>query len=435
MLNKFITVLVCILSAVSLADTFINPQSGEKFTGYARFDPDNYLSEVVTPEKGTIEVNLQDFKVIPDYNGRNDYVSVISIKDVIEYQMSVEGFTEALVQEANRGPKFIIIEIDCPGGVVPYVQEMCDQIVALNTCQVVAYVSGGECGGAYSGGAAIAIACDKIMMRGGTVMGAASLIALNSQGSLARLSSNEEALYEKASSAWSSYLAALATNNNRSGTLAKAMADTDIIAVEVKRNNKNIVVEKANVQPGDKVIKIWSDYDKLLTLTANDALKCNMADHLCETRLDILECMKVECKTIKENNDFEQSIRAFENMVSKRETIIAKVSNSSSYRSRSYNQNDKNSLTQTVRRMKKEIGELEWLIRVQKKYPELEQIAPKGRNPFRESNPYTNSRLEANLDQLKQKYNEAKAALRTMQNPNNMDNNNNNNNRNRTRRY
>ncbi len=51
----------------------------------------------------------------------------------------------------------ILVEIDTPGGRVDLAQRMCAAITKNADCDVIAFVKGGQYGGAISAGAAVAL--------------------------------------------------------------------------------------------------------------------------------------------------------------------------------------------------------------------------------------------------------------------------------------
>ena len=121
--------------------------------------------------------------------------------------METDAFAEALVEEADKGPLFILIEIDTPGGRVDLTMRMCSNIAQLKTCQTVAFLNGGKYGGAYSAGAAIALSCDKIYMVPNSAIGAATAIALTNGAPTSLTHAFGTDTGEKISSAWRNYLA------------------------------------------------------------------------------------------------------------------------------------------------------------------------------------------------------------------------------------
>ena len=73
-----------------------------------------------------------------------------------------EALEKAIEMASNQGPLCILIEVDTPGGSADLMRRICDAITKANNCRTVAFISGGEHGGAYSAGAIIALACDQM---------------------------------------------------------------------------------------------------------------------------------------------------------------------------------------------------------------------------------------------------------------------------------
>jgi membrane-bound ClpP family serine protease len=294
----FMRVFFCLLLAgiflpgsLALGDTFVNTQSGLSYHGYATGKEDNGLSDVNTIEKGIVKINLSQFKITRDKTGRNNTVELISIPSDIVLGMEANAFEKAVGQAASKGPLFILIEIDTPGGRVGLVMRMCSAIVktSSSSCDVYAYVKGGSNGGAYSGGAVVALACNKIYMSPGTAIGAATIISRNSEGKPVDIRQTlGQTVGEKMSSAWRNYLASLAENSGRPAILAKAMENKDIEAIEVNENGKRVFIESVNKKPDQTIVKTWSKRDSLLTLSAQEAVDCGIADKIYNNRQDLL---------------------------------------------------------------------------------------------------------------------------------------------------
>ncbi|MFA5293470.1 MAG: hypothetical protein WC496_10605 [Phycisphaerae bacterium] len=273
----------------AVADTFVNTQNGETYHGFLIGDSNAGLSDVNTIEKGIIEVNLSQFKVTRDRAGRNNTVALLSVPDVIMLGMETKAFEDAIKQAASKGPLFILIEIDCPGGRVDLAMRMCSAVQETTNCNTYAYIKGGTCGGAYSAAVALSLSCDKIYMSPGTVIGAATMISVNDEGKPVEIKQAlGETVGEKMSSGWRNYLASLASEKNRPAVLAKAMESKDIEAIEINKNGKRLFIESVNKKPDDIVVKTWSKKDSILTLTAEEAVECGMADKLYANRQDLL---------------------------------------------------------------------------------------------------------------------------------------------------
>ena len=276
------------------ADTFTHRKTAEVLHGYATTNVTGTQTIVHTQEKGKLELNLSDWRVNLDRLGRNNKVIIVTLDDEIELQIETQALLQAITDAADQGPLFIVIEISTPGGSVDMVQQICGTILSLRYCPVVAFVRGGEHGGAISGGAAIAMACDRIYMADDAVIGAATLIAKSAFGPTDIKEIYGEEIGEKFSAAWRTYLASLAEHSNRPGLLAMAMADRDIEVIEVEDDRERRFIDPANKNPQQSIVHIWSEKGSLLTLTAQDAVNCGIADKLVNSRYELLRDMQAD---------------------------------------------------------------------------------------------------------------------------------------------
>jgi len=273
----------------AFADTIVNTHTGETYHGYLTGSEDAGLSDANTIEKGLIKINLTQYKIIRDSSGRNNIVAVLSVPDAMMLGMETDAFEESLKEMAARGPLFIIVEIDSPGGRTDICKRMCAAVKGIKNCDTFAYINGGENGGAFSAAAVLSLACDKIYMAPGTVIGAATVITMDANGMPADLKKTlGETVGEKMSSAWRNYMASLASEKNRPAALALAMENKDVEVVEVNENGKRVFVESINKKPNAAIIKTWSQKGSLLTLTAKDAVDCGMADKIYPNRQDLM---------------------------------------------------------------------------------------------------------------------------------------------------
>ncbi len=277
-----------LISLTTSADTFVHRSTHEKLYGYATSKTENGKTVVQTKQEGPVSLNLAQYIIFPDRQGRNNSVAIISVPEQITLEMETDAFSQALAAEADKGPLFILIEIDTPGGRVDLTMRMCSAIAQLKTCQTVAFVNGGKHGGAYSAGAAIALACDKIYMAPNSAIGAATAIVLTDGAptSLAHAFGSDTG--EKISSAWRNYLAGLAQKSKRPGILAKAMESKDIEVIEVLWRGRRHFIEAINRRADQQLVRTWSKKGSLLTLTASDAVKCRMADKAADSRDQVI---------------------------------------------------------------------------------------------------------------------------------------------------
>ncbi len=277
--GKLLVVSLLVFQGFCLADTIQHKSKDIVYHGYATQQLNNGKNIVVTQEQGTIELNLAEYTIEFNPTGRSNFVSSLSITDAIMSELQTKKFEEAIVEEANKGPLFILIPIDTPGGRVDLAKQLCAAITGIQYCQTVAYITGGTNGGAFSAGAAVSFACDKIYMNPGSCIGAATMITTSGDGHVSDMKkAYGNAVGEKYDSAWRTYLASLAQQNGRSGAIAKAMADRDIEVIEVKQNGKTLFIEPKDKKGSDVQVRVVCQKGKLLTLTAEEAKNCQVAD-------------------------------------------------------------------------------------------------------------------------------------------------------------
>jgi len=308
--------LVCTYSP---GDTFTSRSGSTVYHGYATSQTDDLeRSAVHTTEKGLIYLNLAEYKIELNLFGRSKKVAILSIPDSIESYIETEALIKALTEEADKGPPFVVIEIDTPGGNIEYCQKICAAISETRYCQTVAFINGGDDGGAYSAGAVVALACDKIFMSKGTVIGAATAIV----GVKSLKEYYGENVGEKFDSAWRNYIATLAQQGGRSGLLGKAMADKDVEVIEVVDKGKRCFIESVNKKPGQKVVHTWSQKGQLLTLPAKNAVECLMADGIASSRHELVMALGVSSADVVINTkpaearaEFSKAGKRFEKLI------------------------------------------------------------------------------------------------------------------------
>lgn len=322
MKKQLCILIVCVIAGLSAADTFTHKKKDIVYHGYSTSQFSNGKNVVITQEKGSIELNLASYDIEYNHTGRNNFVSVLNISDVIAYDHATKAFEQAIVEEADKGPLLILIEIDTPGGRVDLCKRICAAISSARHSKTVAYINGGENGGAYSAGAAISLACDEIYLVPQVSIGAATMIAASADGKVADMKkAYGDTVGEKYDSAWRSYLASLAEENNRSGAIAKAMADKDIVVIEVARDEQRFFIEPQDKHSGDKVIRTVCDKGELLTLSAQEAVACNIAAGITESRQTLLVDSGIANADVIENvkqaeaeEEFEKVLRKFEKL-------------------------------------------------------------------------------------------------------------------------
>jgi len=305
------------------ADTFTHKKTGEILYGFAiqkkinnKKGTPNAKKGVALPQtvvrttqKGIQRLDLAEYDVKRDYEGRRNKVILIPLKEEIILNAETEAFEKALINASNRGPLFIIVEIDSPGGRIDLCQRICTTIESIDNCDVVAYIGGGKYGGAYSAAAAVALACDEIYMADNTAIGAATPYVPTPEGlkDLRQAYGAEQG--NEMLSQFSGFFASLAERNDKPALLASAMVDKEIEVVEVTENERRRFVtppgEKADKNLSAKqlsdeqiagllkkgtrnVVRTWSKKGSLLTRSPAEAVKCTIAEAVMNSTAELL---------------------------------------------------------------------------------------------------------------------------------------------------
>lgn len=317
MKKEYLLILALVVcSGISMADTFTHRTSKTVYHGYATQTVNDGKTLVHTQQQGSVELNLAEFDVVPDRKGRNNTICVISVKDAIQYDLETAAFEKAVVEESNKGPLFLLIEIDSPGGKTNLAERMCSAITNTRNCRTVAFVNGGVNGGAYSAAAAVALACNEIYMAPAASIGAATQYVRSSSGKIYDMKAAfGDNVGEKFQSIWRNFLAALAQQNGRSGLVAKAMVDKDIEVLQVQRSGKTVFIEAHEKAAGDQVVRVLCKKGEVMTLPAADAATCTIADAVVETRGDLLKHLDCADTQVIVNPDMDAAKEELEKVI------------------------------------------------------------------------------------------------------------------------
>ncbi len=146
-------------------------------------------------------------------------VYIVSITDDID--LGLAPFVERAVREANAAkPAAIIFEIDTFGGRMDSMLNICEAIDESES-PTIAYCKHK----ALSAGALVALACDKIYVRSGTTIGAATPVIITQE--------KMEKASEKIVSAARSMFRTWAQKKKHPVNIAEAMVDEEIEVKEV----------------------------------------------------------------------------------------------------------------------------------------------------------------------------------------------------------
>ncbi len=313
------TVVILLCAALCCADTFKHRQTGEAFQGFATQKSIGNRTRVYNADLKTFKpVVLAEYDVTPNARGRRNSVVVMPLKqaEVLLSKAVSDALANAMVDASNKGPKFIVIDIDNPGGRGRYMKHICTTITKTRNCPVVAYISGGKFGGAYSAATAVALACDKIYISPDATMGAVAPPAgpatayENGQNDIEKFSSKDL-------SAYNSYIAALAEKHNRPGAIAMAMLDRNIEVIEVADKNGNrSFIDRTDRRPNQSVVRTLTrttgqSAEAVLTLTPTDAVAGGMADKVVGSLAELLADMGTADAKLIRGGQVDKTIRKF----------------------------------------------------------------------------------------------------------------------------
>jgi len=221
-------------------------------------------------------------------------VWIIPVKGDIE--PSIIAFIRRASQNAlSKGASTIIYEIDTFGGRVDTALQISSFIGSLKNIRTIAWVRSGpeSMGVSWSAGALIALSCQDIVMSSGTSIGAAAPVTVGPDGQMAPTG-------EKTVSAVRSQMAALAEKNKHPVLLALAMVDQDLEVWDVQVNGENRLVNSVELEgleknSANKVVRqnLVSAKGKLLSLTANEALRYGLARAVADDSTELLQKLNI----------------------------------------------------------------------------------------------------------------------------------------------
>ena len=313
-------------------DTFKHRESGEIFHGFATQKVIRKETRVYVAEEEKFKpLNLRDYDVTINGQGRRDNVIVIPLHlpESLISKVVTSDISKTIGDASNKGPQFILIEIDLPGGRGDYMRDVCETITSTTNCPVIAYVTGGKFGGAYSASAAIALACDKIYISPGAAIGSEAPVMTRGMDEEA-IDEYQQTYSSKSLAAYKNFAASLAGRNARPRVLAMALFDTGIEVIEIADSNgKKSFIDQADKVPTQALVKTWTKsivkevtgegYDPTdtvvreneLVLSAEEAVYSKMADGIATSRKDILVLMDAEDGRLVRSAVIDKSVAKF----------------------------------------------------------------------------------------------------------------------------
>ena len=179
-LSTTITIILLVFAATGFADLFSNRATGEEFYGYALQKQIAGKARVYVLQEDekfkAITIDPAEYDVTYDAKGRRNNVIVIPVKnqEILLSQRVSQFLGKTIIQASSKGPRYIILDIDLPGGYGDNMKIVCDDILSTTNCPIVAFISGGTFGGVFSSAAAIPLACDKVYIAPDAMIGTVS---------------------------------------------------------------------------------------------------------------------------------------------------------------------------------------------------------------------------------------------------------------------
>ncbi len=227
--------------------------------------------------------------VVEDFEGAGSLVYFIPIhEDRPEFMEMIDRWLAGYVRRKldgarEQGANCVVLEIDSFGGVVNDMLRICELLVSypIPTCALVKTK-------AWSAAAGIALACDEIHMQKGSSIGAAHPVAQTKEGM--------KPLTEKYVSAVRTSFKSYAEAKGHSRALAEAMVDPDVEVVWASVEGANKVLYRSEFENmklrGDaRIIEVICGKEKLLTLTAEEAVKYGFAEGVVTGRAELLDAL------------------------------------------------------------------------------------------------------------------------------------------------
>jgi len=197
------------------------------------------------------------------------FVMFTEVKGPILSEAHAKAMRSARIETANRRARALVVEVNTPGGRVNLTQKIVEEIRQAEDFPTIAWVKGQ---GAISAGVWVALACDKVVISPGAVMGASMPYHVTD--------GLTDVVEEKFLSTLRSQYAAAARMHGRPGALAEAMVDPGLEVWEVRRDGRLHYVRADQAGDADRRNKVStiSAPGKLLSVTAAEAVRLGLAD-------------------------------------------------------------------------------------------------------------------------------------------------------------
>jgi len=199
------------------------------------------------------------------------FVMFTEVKGPILSEAYPKALHTACIEARNRRVRALVVEVDTPGGRLDIAEKVVEEIRQAGDLPTIAWVKGQ---GAISAGVWIALACDKVVISPGAVIGASTPYHVTEGVA--------DVVEEKFLSALRTQYAAAARMHGRPGSLAEAMVDPGLEVWEIRRDGTSRYVRADQATDEDRRTRLRtiSAPGKLLSVVAEEAVRLGLADAL-----------------------------------------------------------------------------------------------------------------------------------------------------------
>jgi len=228
--------------------------------------------------------------------------SVVRIRVEGPLDMGTRSLFQRAIRLAQAEDTDLLVELDTPGGEVELMWQLAGQLDEASKSGVttVAWVHDR----ALSAGALIAMACDRILMRTQSTIGASAPVVMGPGGGATGI--EDDTMKEKVTSAVRSSFRAWAESHGRPPALAEAMVDDEVGVKEVGPEGERRLMTQNEYDDalarGEDLedVRTVVERGKLASFSGTQAVELGLADGIADTLDEALEEMGAVGSTLLE---------------------------------------------------------------------------------------------------------------------------------------
>lgn len=253
-----------------------------------------WLALILTLGVGWTSIALAGSAAQSDAEGQTREAprAVVQMRVAGPLDKGTQSLVRRALDEAEERSGILVVELDTPGGEVELMFQIATQLANAGKRGVtsVAWVHDR----AYSAGALVAMACERLYMREQGVIGAAAVVQVSPEGGIVGLGDDEAA--EKYRASVRAAFRAFAASHGRPPALAEGMVDRDLGVRQVRTVAGELIVvtarelEERNAA-GEKLtlVRTVAERGNLVALSGSEAVLFGMSDGIADSLTQVLE--------------------------------------------------------------------------------------------------------------------------------------------------